>query len=70
MRCVKCKRVLFNPAKVVATKDGPEGWGRVCAAKAGLLGPPVVKACRGINLFTRRTKKPANEDQLTLDFAV
>lgn len=63
MKCVRCKRLLFNPAKVVETAHGPQGWGRVCAAKAGLLDPVL----RGI--FSPSIKQPEPDPlQMKLDF--
>lgn len=62
MKCIRCERPLTNPAKVVETALGPQGWGRVCAAKAGLLNPKLR------SIFTPSVKQPETDpDQMTLD---
>lgn len=38
MRCVMCGRLLLVPAATVPTKNGPLGYGPVCAKRAGLGG--------------------------------
>ena len=62
MKCIRCERPLTNPAKVVDTALGPQGWGRVCAVKAGLLNPKL----RGI--FSPAIKQPETDPrQMSLD---
>lgn len=37
MKCVRCGRGLLAPTKTINGRNGPMGWGPVCALKDGLI---------------------------------
>ncbi len=37
MKCVRCGRALLVPTKTINSRNGPLGWGPVCAMKDGLI---------------------------------
>ena len=40
MKCIRCNRPILAAAVSVPTRNGPVGYGPVCAKKAGLLQNP------------------------------
>ena len=63
MHCVRCGRPLTNPAKTIASKNGPLMWGPVCALKSGLIEPKA----RTPALVTHQQADEVDENQLTLE---
>lgn len=71
MRCVMCHRPLNLATVTVPTKNGPLGYGPVCARKAGLTQKtgPRITSTRATP--PRAGKRPAivtaERDDLTID---
>lgn len=61
MRCVMCHRPILTPAVTVPTKNGPLGYGPVCARKAGLA--PRITCTRAAPARAVKTPGIAQPDR-------
>lgn len=67
MRCVMCGRAIFTAAVSIPTRNGPVGYGPVCAKKAGLGGVGIGgKAKAALRAGKRRSQRQL-DDQMQLD---
>lgn len=65
MKCVRCGRALLVPTKTINSRNGPIGWGPVCAFKDGL-----IERTRRVRSLVAQHEQPPGADprQMVLEF--